>query len=236
MSASPAPALRAAPETGPGPTLLEARSIAKAWPNGVSVLRGVDLELQRGSAAWVGGSNGVGKTTLLRILAGILRPDAGGVELGGLDPGRDRRAYHSRIGFLSAGDRGLHARLTTRQHLDYWAKLAYLPRGERPGAVARAVELLDLGELAAKRVDRLSMGQRQRVRLSLVVLHQPDLVLLDEPRNSLDDHGYALLDRVVEHTLDRGGAVLWCSPRLEDGSDRFDAEYLLEHGELRRCS
>jgi ABC-type uncharacterized transport system ATPase subunit len=80
------------------------------------------------------------------------------------------------------------------------------------------------------------MGQRQRVRLSLVVLHQPDLVLLDEPRNSLDDRGYALLDRVVEHTLGRGGAVLWCSPRLEDGGARFDAEYLLEHGELRRCS
>lgn len=197
------------------------------------VLDGVNLRLSAGTVTWIGGRNGVGKTTLLRIAGGILIPRAGTVRLSGLDPIRDRRAYHRRLGFLSAGDRGLYARMSVSQHLDYWARLAYVPRSERPTRVAQAISAFELEPQADQRVDRLSMGQRQRARLAMAFLHTPDVVLLDEPRNSLDDDGYRILNDQVIGLARRGGTVLWCSPRGEDRVLRFDACYSLDNGKLR---
>jgi ABC-2 type transport system ATP-binding protein len=226
LSVARAPAPLAAP-------LLGVRGITKAWKRGQPpVLDGVDLELRRGEVCWVGGENGAGKTTLLRIVTGILYPDAGELSLDGLHPRRDRRAYQRRIGFLSAGDRSLYARLTARQHLRLWAKLAFLGSSERPRAVEEALAALDLEAIADRRVDRLSMGQRQRVRLALALMHRPDVVLLDEPRNSLDERGTELLDAAVQAATARGGSVVWCSPSHEEGMPRFDRCYRLAAGRL----
>jgi ABC-type multidrug transport system ATPase subunit len=156
------------------------------------------------------------------------------VRLHGLDPVRDRRAFHTRLGFVSAGDRGLNARITVRQQLDLWSRLAYVPAALRSERVSTAIEDFDLHELAGARVDRMSMGQRQRVRLAMGFLHQPAVVLLDEPRNSLDDDGYRMLAEQVNAAAARGTAVLWCSPRGEDRVLDFDQSYSLHDGMLER--
>src|SRR5579859_5256472 len=145
------------------------------------VLRGATLEVAPATVAWLGGPNGAGKTTLLRIAGGLLTPAQGQVRILGLDPERHRRDCHRRLGYLSAGDRGLHARLSVVDHLELWASLAFVPRGRRRELIEGTVTRFELGELRARRVDRLSMGQRQRVRLAMTFLHEPDLVLLDEP-------------------------------------------------------
>jgi ABC-2 type transport system ATP-binding protein len=199
------------------------------------VLGGVSLELPPGSVTWIGGRNGAGKTTLLRIAAGILIPQAGVIRLDGLDPTRDRGAYQRRLGFLSAGDRGLNARMTVSQHLDYWARLAYVSRRARPTRVADAITGFELEGLAHQRVDRMSMGQRQRVRLAMALLHAPNVVLLDEPRNSLDDDGNRVLSRQIIAAAHRGAAVLWCSPHEEQGTLSFHASYTLTDGRLERA-
>lgn len=202
--------------------------------NRVPILRSVNLSLAAGSVAWIGGRNGAGKTTLLRIAAGILFPQAGTVRLCGLDPFKDRRAFHRRLGFLSAGDRGLHARMTVEQHLDYWARLAYVPRSERKLRVGDGIARFELDDLAGRRVDRMSMGQRQRVRLLMALLHEPTVILLDEPRNSLDEDGYRVLNEQVAAATARGAGVVWCSPHGEDHVLSFDASYELRDGTLER--
>ncbi len=119
--------------------LLVLNAIHKRWGK-LSVLEGVDLSVPRGSLVSVCGANGTGKTTLLRIAAGLIHPESGTVALDGLHPERDRRAYLARLGFLSAGDRSLYARLSARRHLDLCARLALMPageRGKRGGAGAR---------------------------------------------------------------------------------------------------
>jgi ABC-2 type transport system ATP-binding protein len=220
----------------PGDPLLMLDGLHHRWRRGLTpVLAGVTLSLLPGTVTWIGGRNGVGKTTLLRIAAGVLIPQAGTVRLCGLDPVRNRGPYQRRLGFLSAGDRGLHARMPVRQHLDYWARLAYVPAGERRGRVAETISAFGLEALADRRVDRMSMGQRQRVRLAMALLHTPDVVLLDEPRNSLDDDGYQVLSEQLAAVVRRGGAVLWCSPRGEDRVLRTDASYSLQDGRLE-CS
>ncbi len=196
------------------------------------VLDGVSLTLASGEVTWIGGRNGVGKTTLLRVAGGILVPQRGTVTIDGCTPRARGGAYQRRLGYLSAGDRGLYARVKVTQQLDYWARLAYVPRRERKRLVAAAIDDFGLDHYAHHRVDRLSQGWRQRVRLAMAFLHHPDVLLLDEPRNSLDDEGYAVLNSQVRAAAARGATVLWCSPRGEDRGIGFDRTYALEAGRL----
>jgi ABC-2 type transport system ATP-binding protein len=198
------------------------------------VLNRVSLTLRAGEVTWIGGRNGVGKTTLLRLAAGILLPQRGSIRMGELTPTSSGGRYQRQVGFLSAGDRGLHARMRVRQQLDYWARLAYVPRRRRAELVAASLRHFGLQELAEQRVDRMSMGQRQRIRLAMAFLHEPRVVLLDEPRNSLDDDGYRLLGAQIERVAADGAAVLWCSPRGEDRVLACDVGYTLEEGRLER--
>lgn len=210
--------------------LLAVHKLRKSWGDRV-ILDDLELILDAGTMTWVGGANGIGKTTLLRICAGLIMAESGIVSLDGLHPRRDRAAYQARMGFLSAGDRGLYARLTVRQHLELWGRISLLGRDRLRPAVDRMVQGLDLTELSERRMDRLSMGQRQRVRLAMAFLHEPDVVLLDEPLNSLDESGSALLRGMLGEVTSRGGAVLWCSPSVENQAD-FDVELKLEEGRL----
>jgi ABC-2 type transport system ATP-binding protein len=201
----------------------------KRW----AVLRDINLHVPAGTAVCIIGGNGAGKTTLLRIATGILSPDSGLVTLDGIRADRKWREYHRRIGFLSAGDRGLYARLSVRRHLDYWATLAFMPKADRNPAVEEALDRFGLLELAERRADRLSQGQRQRLRLALSMFHRPKVLFLDEPRNSLDAEGLGVLTARVSELLARGGSVIWCSPIGEDQPMTFDRTLLIEDGTLR---
>jgi ABC-2 type transport system ATP-binding protein len=133
---------------------------------------------------------------------------------------------------VSAEGGGLYARLSVRRHLDLWAHLCLLSPRERIWAIQRSLVHFELEELADRRVDRLSMGQRQRVRLAMAFQHEPDVVLLDEPRNSLDEDGVELLERALRDVLARRGAVLWAAPTPRDATFQFDLAYVLADGRL----
>jgi ABC-2 type transport system ATP-binding protein len=221
----------------PGAPVLELSGLYHRWKGPKPpVLDGVSLTLYAGEVTWIGGRNGVGKTTLLRLAAGILLPQRGSARIGGLTPSSKGGRYRRQIGFLSAGDRSLQARMRVRQQLDYWARLAYVPRDRRAELVARSLRRFDLEEFAERRVDRMSMGQRQRIRLAMAFLHEPRVLLLDEPRNSLDEDGYGLLGEQIERAASDGAAVLWCSPRGEDRVLACDAGYTLADGRLERVA
>lgn len=193
------------------PAALELSGIVRRWgPR--AVLDGVELRLERGARGFLGGRNGAGKTTLVRIVAGVLAPHAGRVAIEGLDPASDRRAYQRRLGYLPAGNGGLYARLTVRQNLEFWAALALLGPAGAEAAVQRSLERFELADLERSRCDRISMGQRQRARLAATFLHDPALVLLDEPHTSLDDDALSLLRAALDDHHARGGATLWCAP------------------------
>jgi ABC-2 type transport system ATP-binding protein len=214
-----------------GPALLELSGIVKRWPGASTpVLHDVDLAVQPGEVVGLTGRNGAGKTTLLRIAAGLLLPDAGTVRIDGLDPERRRTACQERIGYLSAGNSGLYGRLRVEQHLDFWARLALLPRARRAAAIAAVRATFALDELCGRRVDRLSMGQRQRVRIALAFLHDPDLMLLDEPRTSLDDEGVELVGAALGRLIERGGAALICAPSTSDIGVPFDRFHVVSDG------
>jgi ABC-2 type transport system ATP-binding protein len=220
--------LAESPATEPALALAD---IHRAWGSRV-VLQGASLSVPRGTVVWLGGRNGAGKTTLLRVAAGILIPQRGSISLDGLHPERDRRAYHRRMGFLPAGDRGMYARLTVTQNLDLAARLAQVSRRDRRRLVEQGIARFELQDLAGRRVDRISMGQRQRVRLAMTFVHEPDVVLLDEPHTSLDDPALELLEAAMFESTLRGGSVLWCSPAFKSLPLPANLRYLMADGKV----
>lgn len=225
----PAPGRAAVPDSTD--SSLRLTDVSKSWGPRI-VLQRVTLAFQPGSLTLVAGANGAGKTTLLRIACGLLAPDHGSIRFDGLDPRQHRRAFQKRLGFLSAGDRGLYARLSVDDHLRLWARLALLPADEVDHAVERVSRIVELEELLSLRADRISMGQRQRLRMAMTFLHSPELVLLDEPLTSLDENGAAVLRRCIADVLDRSGVVVWCSTGTDRESARFDHQLWLQGGTL----
>jgi ABC-2 type transport system ATP-binding protein len=218
------------PAEGPAP--LELKGITKSW-RGRVVLDAVDLEIERGCVTWLGGRNGAGKTTLLRVAAGLIEAEAGTVRVEGLDPVRDRREFQSRLGYLPAGNGGLYARLSVTRNLEFWGGMGLLRGAELVPVIERALERFGIVDLRDRRVDRLSMGQRQRIRLAATLLHEPDVVLLDEPHTSLDDEGLALLASVIGELRERGASVVWCSPSQGVAELHQDVGIMVEDGKLR---
>ena len=214
------------------PVRLQLHGVSKRWGTAKPVLDHVDLSLHERSLVALVGRNGVGKTTLLRIAGGLIGADEGSVALDGLDPFRDRCEYQRRLGFVSAGQGGLYARLTVRQHLDCWSRLAFIPRRDRAAAVTSAIEKVALDAKADARVDRLSTGQRQRLRIAMTFMHQPSLVLLDEPHTSLDDEGIAAVETLVVDAVAQGATVVWCAPSVPNVSLAFGSLYLVEGGRV----
>jgi ABC-type multidrug transport system ATPase subunit len=146
------------------------------------VLRGVSFELPPGGVLLVTGPNGSGKTTLLRLLAGLIAPTAGELELG-VDRGR--------VGYLGH-EPLLYRDLTARENLDLFGRLYRVPeRRERSGML---LERFGLWDVRAERVGAFSRGMTQRLALCRALLHDPDVVILDEPFTALDERGAEILD------------------------------------------
>jgi ABC-type multidrug transport system ATPase subunit len=206
--------------------------ISKRWRGAeAAVLDRVELVVEPGAVVCVSGVNGAGKTTLLRIAAGVVAPDAGRVQLGPLDAVADRTEFQRRIGYVSTSP-GLYARLTVRDHLRFWSRLALLPRDRRVSSCERVLDAFGLRPLATRRVDRMSMGQRQRVRLAGAFLHDPEVVLLDEPGTSLDAEGLELLASEVRRMRAAGRSAVYCAPTGTPDVVAYDRRVVIEAGRL----
>ena len=152
----------------------------------------VDLALGTGEHMAVLGENGAGKTTLLRILATAIRPSSGRLEIFGLDAVRERTRLRGRIGFVAHAP-GIYPALSATENLEFFCKL----QGADHARVAETLGLVGLDGVAKRPAGQLSRGQQQRLAIGRAVLHDPKLLVLDEPDASLDSDGADLLDQVM---------------------------------------
>lgn len=145
----------------------------------------VGFGIGRGEVVGLLGHNGAGKTTIMKMLTGYLEPTAGRIVIDGLEIGHDTAAIQRRIGYLPENC-PLWPEMTVIDYLDYQAALHGVPERRRDAAVARAIGRTALAEKAMATIQTLSRGYRQRVGVAQALLHQPDIVILDEPTNGLD--------------------------------------------------
>jgi len=156
-------------------------------------LDSVDLALDQGEHLAVLGDNGAGKTTLLRILSTAARPTSGRLEIFGLDALRERKRLRGRIGFVAHAP-GLYPALSAAENLEFFCSL----QGVERARVSETLALVGLADVAGRPAGRLSRGEQQRLAIGRAILHDPRLLILDEPDASLDSGGADLLAKVMQ--------------------------------------
>jgi ABC-2 type transport system ATP-binding protein len=176
----------------------------------------LDLSIPRGSMYGLLGPNGSGKTTTIRMIMGILGPDRGEVSLLGGDPGRARR---ERVGYLPE-ERGLYRRMRVHEHLVFLARIRGVSRDRAFQGAARWLERMGLEEWRDRRVEDLSKGMQQKVQFIGTVLHDPELLILDEPFSGLDPINQDVLEEIVRE-FHRKGATILFSTHLMDQAERL---------------
>jgi heme exporter protein A len=186
------------------PSAIEAAGLEK-WFGPVPAVRGISLRLERGETLAIFGPNGSGKTTLLRMLAGAVSPTRGTVRV---DGGR------AALGMLSHQSY-LYGLLTAAENLAFFGRLYHLP--DLSGRVRRALEEVGLADRAEARVNTFSRGMRQRLALARTLLHDPTVVLLDEPFTGLDVNAARTLRRQLERLRGEGRTVVLVTHNVREG-------------------
>jgi heme ABC exporter ATP-binding subunit CcmA len=176
------------------------------------ILRGIDLTLDQGQRMALLGANGTGKTTLLRILAGLTKPGAGNVRIGGWDIEREAQQVRHLVGFVGHQPY-IYEDLTALENLLFFGRMYKVKQARE-----RAAELLirvGLTKRAGERAGAFSRGQLQRLALARAMLHSPQLLLLDEPDAGLDEEGHELLESLLREHTERHGTTLFTTHNVE---------------------
>jgi ABC-2 type transport system ATP-binding protein len=174
----------------------------------VHALRGISFEVEQGELFGLLGPNGAGKTTTIKILTTLLLPSSGRARVLGFDPARQPGDIRRRIGHVFGGDRGLYDRLSALDNLRYFADLYRVPVREKRHRIAELLELVGLTGRERERVETYSRGMRQRLHIARGLLHDPEVLFLDEPTIGLDPVGAREVRETVANLRTQGKTVL----------------------------
>jgi ABC-2 type transport system ATP-binding protein len=188
----------------------------------------LSFEVEYGNLFGLVGPDGAGKTTTLRMLAGVLRPTSGDATLGGISVAGDPERVKHRIAYMSQRF-GLYADLTVIENLNFYADLYRVPTSERPARLERLFRFSNLGPFKDRLAGKLSGGMKQKLGLSCALIHEPEILLLDEPTFGVDPISRRDLWLIVHDMVNRGTTVL-VSTAYMDEAERFDRLILLHKG------
>jgi sodium transport system ATP-binding protein len=219
------------PVANTGVVALAAEGLVKQFET-VTAVDGVSLTVHAGEIVGLLGPNGAGKTTALRMLAGILTPTAGRVSVNGLDLHAHPLAAKQHIGFLS-GDTQLYHRLTPREVLRYFGKLYGMATEVLDDRIEQLVTELEITAFADRPCRTLSTGQKQRANIARAFLHQPDVLMLDEPTAALDVISGRFIIEAVRRARSAGRAILFSTHIMSEAEELCDRIYLLHEGSIR---
>jgi sodium transport system ATP-binding protein len=197
----------------------------------VLAVRGVRLHADDGTVTGLLGPNGAGKTTTLRMLSGLMRPDAGSIRVDDVDVVADPVGAQRVMGQLP-DSRGLYPRLTAREHVEYFARLHGLPRATITARTAALLTRLGLDALADRRVAGFSQGERTKVALARALVHQPRNVILDEPTNGLDVMSTRAMREVIRGLRADGCCVVFSSHIMQEVSVLCDRIVVIADGRV----
>jgi ABC-2 type transport system ATP-binding protein len=198
---------------------------------GTPVVRDLTLSVPRGAVYGLVGPSGAGKSTVLRVLATVLRPDHGAVRVDGMDAYDDLRAARARIGYLPDAF-GVYEALTVREYLDFYAALFGVPSRQRRRAVDDLLELFRLTGRRDTPVGTLSRGMRQQLGMARCLVHDPDILLLDEPAAGMDPQARLELRDILAELARLEKTILISSHLLPELAEISTYLGLMRQGQL----
>jgi len=217
-----------------GIRIFELRKSFPAPDRTVHAVRGVSFDVAPGEVFGLLGPNGAGKTTTLRMILGLIPSDSGFAQVHGLRSDLHPDAVKQRIGFVSANT-GLYPWLTARETLEFFASIYGATPQQTSTRLAELTEQLSMSDFLDRRCGMLSTGQAQRVNLAKALIHDPPVMLLDEPTLGLDVLASQVVFDYLELLKQRQCAVILSTHRLEQAQRVCDRLGLLHEGELRLC-
>lgn len=201
------------------------RRVSKRY-GATAALEEITLDVRRGEMFGLIGPDGAGKTTTIRVMCGLLRADSGEVRVAGRDPVRDHRAVSERVGYLSQRF-SLYGDLSIDENIAFFAEIhgvsGYRPRRER------LLEMTRLSPFRARRADRLSGGMKQKLALACTLVHQPEIILLDEPTTGVDPVSRREFWKLLSEFLAEGLTIVMATPYLDE-AERCARVALLHEG------
>lgn len=192
-------------------------------------LRGLTFRVRRGEALGIVGPNGAGKSTALKILMGFVSQDQGDIQLNGLPPTTHK--CRKNLGYLPEHP-CLYKNLTVYDHLLFAAKIHRIPSSIAKNRINHLLERVKLSQSAKTPVRKFSKGMTQRAALAYALLHEPSLLILDEPMSGLDPVGRQLVIDIIREYKDRGTTILFCSHILTDVERICDRISVMNHGKI----
>ena len=218
-------------EDGRDGLAIEVRGLDKSFGR-TQVLRGLDLDLRWGEVMAVLGPNGSGKTTLINALCTLARPDSGVVKVGGFDAARAGRAVRRAVGVVTH-EPMLYEQMTGRENLTFAARMFGLD--DVDGRVLRAASRMGVAARLDQKVGAMSHGLRKRFGIARALVHDPSVLLLDEPESGLDAEALALLDQVIAAHSAPARAVLMTTHNRRRGLALGDRTVTISAGRVERC-
>jgi ABC-2 type transport system ATP-binding protein len=195
-------------------------------------LRGISFTVDRGELFGLLGPNGAGKTTTIKILTTLLVPSCGSARVLGLDTDRQARQLRGSIGYVFGGDRGLYERLSALDNLRYFADLYRVPSARRTRRIEELVELVGLKGRERERVETYSRGMRQRLHIARGLLHDPQVLFLDEPTIGLDPVGALEQRQMIRALRDAGKTILLTTHYMFEADQLCDRVAVIAQGRI----
>lgn len=197
-----------------------------------NALSQVSFSSKSGEILGLLGPNGAGKTTLLRILSTALEPTSGTCRVHGADIVREPLEVRRKIGFLS-GNTGLYGRLTAREILNYFGQLHQVPKDVLKRRIDELFKVLEIESYAHRRADTLSAGMKQKVNIARTLVHDPEVIVFDEPTTGLDVHAAQTILAFIESCKRKGKSVIFSTHHMHEVERLCDRVVLIHQG--RHC-
>jgi sodium transport system ATP-binding protein len=197
----------------------------------VKAVDGVSFTARDGEITGLLGPNGAGKTTTLRMLYTLMQPDSGQVLVDGIDVAKDALAVRRQLGVLPDA-RGLYKRLTARENIDYFARLQGMDAALIRTRREQLIKALDMADIADRRVEGFSQGQRVKTAIARALVHDPTNVILDEPTNGLDVMATRSMRQFMRHLKEEGRCVLFSSHIMQEVAALCDRIVVIAHGRV----
>ena len=217
------------------PPTIEAEGLRKAFPapggGSLAAVDGVSLAVRAGALTALVGPDGAGKTTLMRLVAGLLRPDAGRLQVLGIDVAARPQQVQDRISYMPQRF-GLYEDLSVQENLDLYADLHGVPPVVRAERFARLLDMTDLASFTARPAGKLSGGMKQKLGLACTLVRSPDLLLLDEPSVGVDPLSRRELWAIVQQLVDRDRLSVLISTAYRDEAERCAQVFVMHHGRI----